>query len=322
LELILKLLEFSKAVREADRLGLIAESKSSKMFQGYSGKKLIGALQRLSTLFSVNENVCYLEVGVFQGLTLLSVASACSQLPCYGIDNFAYFDPYNRNKGIVLGRMAQAGIENAKLIDMDYEDALEQLAHHIGGKKVGVYFVDGPHDYRSQLMCLELALPYLHEEAVIVVDDSNYRHVRQANRDFLITHSRYKLLFETYTRCHPNNMHAEEVAESREGWWNGVNIIVSDPSNVLAPMYPETERSRMLYENEHVIHSSNIAAVTPQALAFIQSLYAVKPIRALTSLYRLVRAIMKQKDCALLYRDLNTYSDKLTTRLNMPNIPK
>ncbi|MEI2420994.1 hypothetical protein V6O07_12035, partial [Arthrospira platensis SPKY2] len=60
---------------------------------GLSGEKIIASLQRLATLFSQEEDVCYLEVGVFQGLTLISTALSCPQIKCYGIDNFAQFDP-------------------------------------------------------------------------------------------------------------------------------------------------------------------------------------------------------------------------------------
>ena len=95
-----------------------------------------------------------------------------------------FFDPEKKNLSIVEERLTKLQLDNAFIINNDYEDALENLRHTIGDKKIGVYFIDGPHDYRSQLMCLELALPYLHEQAVIIVDDSNYRNVRQANRDF------------------------------------------------------------------------------------------------------------------------------------------
>ena len=97
------------------------------------------------------------------------------------------------------------------LIERDYEDALEALGNHIGDTKIGLYFVDGPHDYRSQLMCLLLATPFLSESAVIVVDDCNYPWVRLANRDFLISNPSFKLIFEAYTECHPGNMPEEKV---------------------------------------------------------------------------------------------------------------
>lgn len=304
----------AEAIREAETSGLLGETQQG-VLTGFSGKKLIGTLQRLAALLAREAhggNTCYLEVGVFQGLTLLSVAREASGMPCYGIDNFAYFDPEGKNQAIVEARRSTLDLNNVFLINMDYEDAMERLDQQIGGKQVGLFFVDGPHDYRSQLMCLELAVPYLHPEAVIVVDDSNYRHVRQANRDFLVTHPEFKLLFEAYTRCHPANMSSEEHAEAREGWWNGVNILVRDPSNRIQPMFPPTLRRRDLYENEHITHSSPVSHLLPQAVRLLQALddNSVPALfRQLVSLRKSLRESKVQRKA--LFPSMNTFSDDL-----------
>jgi hypothetical protein len=166
-------------------------------------------------------------------------------MSCFGIDNFTYVDPEKQNLNTVLSRTRELGLTNVDLINEDYEDALEFLEVAVGSCKVALYFVDGPHDYRDQLMCLELIKPHLHPHPVIVVDDANYPDVRQANRGFLATQRSYKLLFEAYTATHPppNSGHDQEI-EARQGWWNGVNVIVRDPDNRLPVMYPPTERSR------------------------------------------------------------------------------
>ena len=186
-----------KAIESAYAEGI--KKSNDGVLSGYSGHMLIGTLQRLSESL-LDENTCYVEVGVFQGLTLLSSALCNSKASFFGIDNFAFFDPENKNKGIVEERIKKLGLTNVSLINKDYEDALESLEDYIGDKKIGIYFIDGPHDYRSQLVCLLLAKPYLADNAVILIDDSNYRHVRQANRDFLISHPEFKLVYEAY-RC-------------------------------------------------------------------------------------------------------------------------
>ena len=300
-----------EAIKNAESYGLIPKT-NNEVLTGLSGDKLVGSLQRLTSLFSQNNNTCYLEVGVFQGLTLLSVANSCPNITCYGIDNFAQFDPKGENFGIVKSRREKLGLKNANIINKDYEEALETLSNEIEDKKIGVYFVDGPHDYRSQLMCLELALPYLHENAVIIVDDSNYNHVRQANRDFLKTHPEYKLLFEAYTKCHPINMSKAEEQKTKKGWWNGVNIIVRDIEQLLQPMYPPTERSRILYENEHIIHASKIAEVAPEAVAFMQSIYDLNLVKAVSNFLNFYRSVEKyQYLFQNRYQGINTYSSNL-----------
>lgn len=302
-----------QAIKDAESNGLVPET-DNEVLTGLSGNKLVGSLQRLASLFSEDKNTCYLEVGVFQGLTLLSVANSSPNLICYGIDNFAQFDLKGENFGIVKSRKEKLGLQNASVINKDYEDALETLGTEIGDKKVGIYFIDGPHDYRSQLMCLELAVPYLHENAVIIIDDCNYKHVRQANRDFLVTHPEYKLVFEAYTKCHPVNMTRAEEKDTRQGWWNGVNIIVRDVENKLKVMYPPTERSRVLYENEHNVHATKIAEVAPQAVALMQSIYEINVPRVLLNIFRFSKGVWQYNNLfKKRYRIVNTYSGDLPT---------
>ena len=215
-----------------DVCNLIQEAAHTEAFEGilysgYSGQKIISVLQKLNA-YQAKFNSCYLEIGVYQGFTLLNVANSTKEGIAYGIDNFAFFDPLQENQQLIEKRKTESNIENAVLINEDYEDALENLTRYIGNKKIGLLFIDGPHDYRSQLMCLLLAKPYLSKNAIIVVDDSNYLHVRQANRDFLRTNPEFKLLFEAYTACHPRNMSESEKKEALGGWWNGINILIKD----------------------------------------------------------------------------------------------
>jgi hypothetical protein len=305
------------AVVEAD-LGASGMEMNSELLTGYSGTKLIGALRLFGKLFEEDPTACYLEVGVFQGLTLLSVASALPNLQCFGIDNFAYFDPDNKNLGIFNERKHALKAENAHLINADYEDALEALGSHIGTRKVAIYFVDGPHDYRSQLMCLQLALPFMHEHCVIIVDDSNYRHVRQANRDFLVTHPDFRLMFDAYTSRHPANMTPSDEAAARAGWWNGVNIIVRDPSGILHEMLPPTYRSRALYEQEHITHTESVADQLDLGLGVLRAMDLGSPRKVLRAFARMALHLRRTRnDREGRFVSANTYSDGLpTARLN------
>lgn len=244
--------EYIKAIQAA--INSDGNVKDESLLTGYSGYKMISLLQNISKL-RLDENTSYLEVGVFQGLTLLSVAKEVEKYSVFGVDNFAFFDKDNKNLSIVNSRIEKLNLQNVNIINEDYEDALESLPVHIGDKKIGVYFIDGPHDYRSQLMCLELIKPYLAENAIIVIDDSNYRHVRQANRDFLINNKNFKLLFESYTKCHPLNLNLVEREDAEKDFWNGVNVIMKDDKNKLKSKYPPTHRSRNLYEIEHGLHT-------------------------------------------------------------------
>ncbi len=287
-------------IKDASLHGALMQRED--VLTGFSGHALYGALQRLSKEI-LTEDTCYVEVGVFQGLTLLSTAMASPGNDFFGIDNFAFLDPYNKNKQIIDERAKKLNIENFHLINKDYEDALENLGDFIGNKKVGVYFVDGPHDYRSQLMCLLLIKPFLAENAVILVDDSNYRHVRQANRDFLISHPEFKLLFQAYTEAHPANLQDAKKEKMLKGWWNGINIIYRDKNNELEAFYPETIRDRSLYENEHTLHAIRY----PEHLHLMWRIFHKFRLIELLKFIKKPKAIFQGK-----YASGNTYSEGLT----------
>ena len=258
------------ALKETESSGLL----NDRGLTGISGLKTVGALQRLVRLFAGDPSAAYLEIGVFQGLTLVSTALEAPELRCLGIDNFSTLDPESKNLNVVRDRINSFGTANATLINMDFEDALLALDDHLGGRKVGLHFVDGPHDYRSQLVCLLLAKPYLHENAVIVIDDANYPDVRYSTRDFLLGHPEFKMIFEAYSPAHPANMERRELDQWEAGWLNGVNILVRDPGGLLPGMLPPVDSDRTLYFNEWLAHRLRLAELAPEALRLADAVCA------------------------------------------------
>lgn len=266
----------------------------SEVLTGFSGKKLQGLLQRLAKEL-IDENNTYVEVGVFQGLSLLNVSKSIEDKhEVFGIDNFAYFDSDNKNKGIVNKRIEKLNCKNVKLIDKDYELALENLEKEIGNKKISLFFIDGPHDYRSQLMCLLLAKKHLSDEAIILIDDSNYKHVRQANRDFLVSHKNYKLIFETYSETHPHNLNGKDQEKVKNEWWDGLNVIYYN-KNMEFPQLdlPLNDRDRTLYENEHIIHPFKYSLQIPKYLTLIKN---IESNRFLKSFYHYSKLLFSKKN--------------------------
>jgi hypothetical protein len=300
------LTKVAEAIREAESKGML---KENPILTGFSGKKMMGALQRFAAEFTDEKN-CYLEVGVFQGLTLLSVGSVAKG-DVFGIDNFAFFDKDGKNQSIVEDRRSKLGLDNVHLINADYEDALHALEKHLNGRKISVYFVDGPHDYRSQLVCLLFAKPFLSENAVIVVDDSNYNDVRQATADFLVSHPEYKLFYQAYTACHPINMDKKTEEEARNGWWDGINVIVRDKNNELKAEYPSTIRSRKLFEADQNTHSARFpeAAYIGIKLAEAYDRFWVRGIIKFN--LELIRGFSQKKKKKPSYFELNTHSHDL-----------
>lgn len=216
-------------------------NEENKNISGLSGRKLCNALCGFTK--NMGEENIYLEIGVYKGLTLLTNAASNPEVKCIGIDNFSLFNENHSNKDIVLNQIKELKLKNVELIDLDFEEALDNLKNHIDpNKKIGVFFIDGPHDYRSQLISLMKIKNYLAEDCVIIIDDANYVHVRQATKDFLSTESEFKLLCEAYTKAHVANLSDLDKKEVIDGWWNGVNIIVRDLKNDLKINLPNIEK--------------------------------------------------------------------------------
>ena len=64
---------------------------------------------------------------------------------------------------------------------------MNSLEDYLLGRKISIYFIDGAHDYRSQLIALLHAQKYLHENALIVVDDANYEEINTSQVSAWIT---------------------------------------------------------------------------------------------------------------------------------------
>ncbi len=301
-----------RSIRDADTEGLLSD-KGLDELGGLSGKKTLGALQRLIALFAGDPSACYLEIGVYQGLTLLSNAVQYPDFPCFGIDNFSLLDPRGENLDIVKKRMSRLKVKNAVLINEDFEDAFAHLDDTLKGRKIAVYFVDGAHNYRSQFMGLVLAMPFLHENAVILIDDANFQFVRQSTRDFLIAFPDFKMIFESYSPAHPANMAPDVLAEWEESWLNGINILVRDRGGRLPDMTPEVRRNGELYVNEWLVHRLQMAEIAPEAVELAQAIcwgdakQETERRQALLQQFESLREKFSTR-----FPDRNTYSEGLT----------
>lgn len=303
-----------KIIRARDAMCRIEEGNGGEPdtngLEGYSGKKLIATLHALTDIFC-GDDAAYLEIGVFRGLTLLSNAYAHPGIECYGIDNFSLFDEKGKNLSIITRHIERLKIGNTKIIDRDFDDALDVLPKHIGKKRIGVFFIDGPHDYRSQLVALLKIVPHLSEECAIVIDDSNYAHVRQANNDFLKTHPDFALLMEAYTKKHIANMNEKEKAGAIAGWWDGVNVLVRDSKKTIPRKFAH-EESRKLYFTSHDVFRHEYAEIAPELLKLTQRLSKSGrdgDAEILREMKRLIAGHRKKYPGRFPHQ--NTYSEKL-----------
>jgi predicted O-linked N-acetylglucosamine transferase (SPINDLY family) len=81
----------------------------------------------------------------------------------------------------------------------NFEEFFADLREVAPETKIGVYFYTAASDYRSQLLSLLLAKPFLSERALITINNSNYGMVQQATYDFLASNPESELLLDLST---------------------------------------------------------------------------------------------------------------------------
>lgn len=174
---------------------------------------------------------CYLEVGTWKGRTLSYAMEGNRGKEFFAVDNFSQFtkrprwympfaEPEPRRS---LNRVLRnaAGTYRVSFIEGDFRTILPAFS-----KKVGVYFYDGGHVFADQYDGLELALPHMAPESLIIVDDTNpYEEgtngseARSANEKWLREHPDWTLLFDL-------------LSPRRDvGWHNGIQVFGRVPGN-------------------------------------------------------------------------------------------
>ena len=179
----------------------------------------------------------YCEVGSYQGSTLIGALLNHSERMAYAVDNFAEFDPAGENLEKLIDNLSKFNLQDqVYFCNQDFEEFLLELREIKPEEKIGVYLYDGAHDYRSQLLGLLLIKPFLAEKALIIVDDSNWGTVRQANWDFMAANPECQLLLDLRTT-------GARYPTFSPTFWNGLQILSWDvdksynyPSSTLLEM--------------------------------------------------------------------------------------
>jgi predicted O-methyltransferase YrrM len=154
------------------------------------------------------DNLSYVNVGVWNGFSLLSGMAGNPNKKCIGIDNFSQF---GSPKSEFLLNFDKEKSNKHLFYEMDYVDYFNEK--HTD--EIGFYFYDGQHSRENQFKGLKIAEPYLAKGGIIMVDDVNVKKVLDGTNDFL-RDSRYKynLVVQKNTshNCHPT-------------FWNGILLM-------------------------------------------------------------------------------------------------
>jgi predicted O-methyltransferase YrrM len=149
----------------------------------------------------------YVNVGVWNGFSLLCAMEGNPDTVCVGIDNFSQ---YADRSAVFMARFEARKGPAHRFYRMDYRDYF--ATQHQG--PIGFYFYDGDHAYEHQVEGLEVAEPFFSEDCVVMVDDTNWGRARQATYDFLAQSEReYEVLLDVRTA---HNEHPT--------FWNGLMV--------------------------------------------------------------------------------------------------
>jgi predicted O-linked N-acetylglucosamine transferase (SPINDLY family) len=212
----------------------------------------------------MDQDEVYCEVGTYLGSTLIGALLNQPDRVAYAVDNFAEYNPQGNNLEQLLNNIHQFGLEEQiYFYDQDFEAFFFDLRTLEEQPKIGVYFYDGAHDYRSVLVGLLLVKPFLADNALIIVDDYNWATVQQAVWDFIASHHQCVSSLELMT----------PVARYPT-FWNGIQVIAwqadrqefTYPSEVFrqrrqSAVVRQIYELQMFEQNEETVKSLYVEAV-------------------------------------------------------------
>jgi protein O-GlcNAc transferase len=216
-------------------------------------------LQFLSFAVSCLEpNEVYCEIGCFRGATAVGALLDRPDRLGYLVDNFSESDAFKENAEQLLENLEEYGLsDRIYFCQQDFEEFFADLRRDGVEDKIGLYVYDAAHDYRSQLLGLLLAVPFLSEQALIVILNGQFELSTQAIHDFMVANPQSKLLLDL----------------SKQKLGQGTYVIGWDARGGSHPANPELEPIRLpaaitsiynLYTEEK---QKNLNTIHDQALA-------------------------------------------------------
>lgn len=167
----------------------------------------IGTLINLA-VEQMPEDQCYVNVGVWNGFTLFCGMVGNEDKRCIGIDNFSEFGGPREQFVEGFNRYKSA---RSEFHELDYRKYFAEK--HTG--TIGLYYYDGEHSEENQYNGLKVAEPFLSDDALIVIDDSNAVDViNGTNRYIQETNLKFRLVARYKTG---HNMHPT--------FWNGLILM-------------------------------------------------------------------------------------------------
>jgi protein O-GlcNAc transferase len=150
----------------------------------------------------------YVEAGSLKGASLIAAAYG-KQGDFVGIDDFSMAQG---SRELLAANLRAFDCSHATVIESDVFEALGDGS--LDGRRVGVYYYDAAHGRQQTLAGLRLIEPYLSDESVLVVDDTDWERVEHAVDDYLGSQPKATELLRVRGKDHGN-----------PAWWEGMRVL-------------------------------------------------------------------------------------------------
>lgn len=187
-----------------------------KEIEGFSAHYVMRVVSL--AISNMDKGEYYLEIGCHRGRTLIGGMMGNATKKAVAVDDFSQFG--EGSKEALLANLKKFGLEKqVTFLEMDSDDFFENAVPL--DSKVGVYMYDGNHDTDIGYENLCNVVPYLSDEAVIIMDDFSSHGVWRSIQQFLArypTETAMLFCMRTNNFPYPNGK-----------WWNGVAAISWKP---------------------------------------------------------------------------------------------
>lgn len=214
-----KILDYIKTVDET-----VVEPKYKDFLKQVRPMTGAGVVQILNNSVALmDEDKCYLEVGIHRGSTLVGAAWHNNNKKCFGVDNFS---GHTNSHEVAPFATVQEGLEdaikrlapnNVKYFTSGYMEFFKDN-QDIDGMKAEIYMYDGDHSYEHQYNGLKYVDHLLSDKAIIFVDDStnnDQEAVWTAINNILAEDNRFEFVRE-FKQAFPNDY---------DGMWCGLAVL-------------------------------------------------------------------------------------------------
>jgi len=157
----------------------------------------------------------YCEIGCSFGATVIGALYNHPERMAYIAEDSTESDTSRETFEKLVEHIFVFGLEEQVVIcNQDFEEFLFELKELETENKIGVYFYNGKHDYRSHILGLLLIRSLLADKALIIVTNSNGSAAQQANWDFITAHTHCEMLLDFST-----------LGDNYCKCWNGIQVL-------------------------------------------------------------------------------------------------